>query len=145
MKLADIIAKKNSEWFASYIENGGDLSDLTEMEREQLARILRGPTGTRNRQICCEIAYLIGTGMPAYTDSGKFNPSPVVECDAEDACIVIAETVGLEPDYVRKKWANRTEDKILEMWTAKGKRVADKFRNGDMGIPPENELELPRK
>jgi hypothetical protein len=70
MKLADIIAKKNGEWFASYIENGGDLSELTEMEREQLARIVRGPTGTRNRQICCEFAYLIGTGMPAYLGRG---------------------------------------------------------------------------
>ncbi len=145
MKLADIITKKNGEWFASYIENGGDLSKLTQTEREQLAEIVRGPTGTRNRQICSEIAYLIGTGMPAYTNSRKFNPSPVVECKTEDACTVIAETMGLEPDYVRKIWAKRTEDKILEMWTAHGKRIAEAYRNGDIEPPSKKELESFRK
>jgi hypothetical protein len=145
MKLADIIAERNREWVASYIENGGDLSELSQTEREELARIVRGSTGERSRQICCEIAYLIGTGMPAYTDSGKFNPSPVVESDAEDACTVIAQTRGLEPDYVRKIWSKRTEDKILEMLTAFGKRIADKYRSGDIEPPSKNELELSRK
>lgn len=141
MKLADIIAERNREWVASYIENGGDLSELTQTEREEFARIVRGSTGERNRQICCEIAYLIGTGMPAYTDSGKFNPSPVVESDAEDACTVVAQTRSLEPDYVRKIWSKRTKDEILEMWTANGKRIADKFRNGELEPPSKKELE----
>ena len=147
MKLADIIAKQNREWFASYIENGGDLSKLTQTEREQLARIVRGPTGTRNRQICCEIAYLIGTGddMPAYTDSRKINPNPVVECDSSDACTVIAETMGRKPEYVRKIWSKRTKDQILEMRTAHGKRIAEAYRNGDIEPPSKKELESFRK
>jgi hypothetical protein len=136
LKLANIIAERNREWFASYIENGGDLSELTQTEREELARIVRGATADRNRQICCEIAYLIGTGMPAYTDSGKFNPSHVVEHDAEDACTVIAQTMGLEPDYVRKIWSKRTDDKILEMKMVHGERIAEAYRNGDIEPPP---------
>ena len=137
MKLAKIIAGGDRERFASYIENGGDLSELTQTEREKLARIVRGATAERDRQICCEIAYLIGTGMPAYTDSGKLNPSHVVECDAEDACTVIAETRGLKPDYVRKIWSKRTNDEILEKMTVYGKRIAEAYRNGEIEPPPK--------
>jgi hypothetical protein len=139
MKLADIIAKKNGEWFASYIENGGDLSELTDFERQDLAQIVRGSTGARHRQICCQIAYLMGTGLPAATDSGKLTSSPVVvdgNTD-DDACTVIAETMGLRPEYVRKIWSKRTEDKTLEMHTAHGKRIAGMYRNGEFDSYPK--------
>jgi hypothetical protein len=137
--ISEILASKDAEALASYIESDGDLSELLPIDRAALAQMVRGSTGARNRQICCEIAYLIGTGMPAYTDSREFNPSPVVEYKAEDACTVIAETMGLEPGYVRKIWAKRTEDKILEMWTAHGKIIAEAYRNGDIDPPSEEE------
>jgi hypothetical protein len=137
--ISEIIVSKDSEALASYIESDGDLSELLPLDRALLAQMIRGSTGARNRQICIEIAILVGTGMPAYTDSREFNPSPVVECKAEDACTVIAETMGLEPGYVRKIWAKRTKDKILELTTAHGKRVAEAYRNGDIEPPSEEE------
>ena len=130
-KLSEIIQSKDLLAFASYIENGGDLTRITDFERGAVAMLIRGRKHGRNWDICCQIAYLIGTGLPAYTDSGKLNSSPAVEGTTEDACTVIAETVGLKPEYVRKIWSQRNEDDIAG-WREKGERVAEMYRTGEI-------------
>ena len=137
--ISEIIASKDSEALASYIESDGDLSELLPLDRALLAQMIRGSTGARNRQICIKIAILVGTGMPAYTNALKNNPSPVVESDTGDACTVIAESRGLEPDYVRKIWSKRLKDNVLESWEAHGRYIAEMFRTGKLSPPSEEE------
>jgi hypothetical protein len=136
--ISEIIASKDSEALASYIESDGDLSELLPADRVIFAQMVRGSTGARKREMCTEIAYLVGTGMPAYTNSRNDRPSPVVEYDAHDACVVIAETRGLDPDYVRKIWAKRHDDNILKAWEAYGKYIAEMYRTGKI-LPPSEE------
>jgi len=106
-----LIHKDDPEPLANYIESGGDLSRLSDEQREILARLVRGKsprkrgqklinadTTERNRQICWDVVSLLAYGLPAYSDSDD---------GAEDACWVVANEMNLSEESVRKIWAKR--------------------------------------
>lgn len=114
------------EGLASYIEHGGDLSDIGKQEREILARLVRRQSPRkpgqrfkdkqgrdlewRDFQICCDIAYLHGNGLPIETESRYDKSVSAVEYPAKDAVTVVASTWGLEGRTVAGIWYKRDKN-----------------------------------
>jgi hypothetical protein len=136
--LSAIIEAEDRLAFASYIENGGDLSSINIFQRSMLASIVRGNTAERHLDICRQVAFLKGTGLPVYTDSQKRRKSPVVESNTEvsdDACTVVGEVMGRKPEYVQKIWQKRTQDMQLDLCEAHGKKIAQLYQDGCIDPP----------
>ena len=132
--------KGERESVAAYIENGGDLSRLSDQEREVLAVLIRGKSprkrgrpklnAKRDRDILHELAYLRGNGLPVTTNEGseRERSIPVVDGVAKTAAEVVASVYGLKPSRIEQIWDDRDKDNPeladeLAEWEAKGKRL----------------------
>jgi hypothetical protein len=127
-----LVRENDGEPLAQYIESGGDLSGVTNDEREILARLVRGQKPRkrgqklekgleeRNWQICLEVVCLKAYGLPAYTGSGAVNHKPSL---ATDACSVVNERWELSEGTVQKIWDKR--DSLIRQFEAmyKGQKV----------------------
>ena len=104
-----IIQTDQREGLASYIEAGGDLSDIGDHEREILARLVRGESPRKRGQkqnsnesrdwsICADVAWLQGLGQPVYPGRN------------EDACEMVASRYHLSARQVLRIWESRDRD-----------------------------------
>ena len=120
-----LVHEGDYEPLMQYRESGGDLSGVTNEEREILARWTHGKSprkpgqklgkgnAERNWQICLEVVCLKAYGLPAYTDSGKVNHKPSL---ATDACSVVAGRWKLTEGTVQKIWDKR--DSLIQQFEA---------------------------
>lgn len=120
-----LIRQNDAEPLARYIENGGDLSQLTAKQRKRLARLVRRKSPRergekldkgleeRNWQICLDVVCLKAFGLPAQSSSGQVHHKPSL---ATDACSVVANRWGLSEETVYDIWGNR--DTVIQHFDA---------------------------